>query len=403
MSKLHATVKQRGVTSIFIVIFAALLFSMIAISFASLMNREQQRSSDDEMSQSAYDSAMAGVEDAKRVMLLARGSSPAATQAQQAIDSGECNTIRASGLIGGDTSSQEEVIIQSTTAETGSGSELQQAYSCVIVNTNSPDYKIDLSTTMQSKLVPLSAVDEFDRVKISWHQTADGSAQGPCSQPFGAVAMPLCTVQAWGGPSPQIVPALLRTQFVTPGDSFNLADLDRAPAGNTVFLYPRTVGLGNVAAEALPRHVDGGDHDETGHKLERARCSSGLGISQTYHCSAVIELESSVAAESEVALLRVAAYYNTASVGIELYNGSADVPANRVDFAGVQPRVDSTGRTNDLFRRVEARIGLAPDVTYPEFALDVGGSLCKHFYVINTTSPPSTTAFALPHLGSCTP
>ncbi len=58
-----------------------------------------------------------------------------------------------------------------------------------------------------------------------------------------------------------------------------------------------------------------------------------------------------------------------------------------VKFAYVQPKIDSTGRANDLFRRVEARVELA-DVNYPiaEFALASTGDtdadvVKKDFYV----------------------
>jgi hypothetical protein len=57
-----------------------------------------------------------------------------------------------------------------------------------------------------------------------------------------------------------------------------------------------------------------------------------------------------------------------------------------VEFANVQPMVDSTGRANDLFRRVESRIELA-DTSFPisNYALAVddpnGKGVSKSFYV----------------------
>ena len=62
-----------------------------------------------------------------------------------------------------------------------------------------------------------------------------------------------------------------------------------------------------------------------------------------------------------------------------------DASGNIIPFSGVQSVVDSTGRANDLFRRVEARLEMVD--TYfpiPDAALTLAGDnnqLKKNFYV----------------------
>ena len=65
--------QQTGVVSIFAVIFSALIMSILTVSFIRLMVVDQKQASDNDLSQSAYDAALAGVEDAKGVSSSSAG------------------------------------------------------------------------------------------------------------------------------------------------------------------------------------------------------------------------------------------------------------------------------------------------------------------------------------------
>ncbi len=92
---------------------------------------------------------------------------------------------------------------------------------------------------------------------------------------------------------------------------------------------------------------------------------------------------------------------------------TADISTCRsINFANVQPIIDSTGRANDLFRRVEARVELV-DTYFPiaNFALaaDDDGSdndnIKKDFYVTKgctyTESYPSASSVTYTSSTSC--
>jgi hypothetical protein len=85
-----------------------------------------------------------------------------------------------------------------------------------------------------------------------------------------------------------------------------------------------------------------------------------------------------------MAYLRLSTLYNASHFMVKLYN--TDTGSSLVRFKGVQPQVDSTGRANDMFRRVQALVELKGVVTYPEAAVDIAGNLCKNFLITDTES-----------------
>jgi hypothetical protein len=71
---------------------------------------------------------------------------------------------------------------------------------------------------------------------------------------------------------------------------------------------------------------------------------------------------------------------------VRLKKGGGTDAASYTTFNAVQPSVDSTGRANDLFRRVQSRIELTGEFPYPDASVDVTGNLCKNFLITNSTA-----------------
>jgi len=375
-------VKQSGAVSLFVVLFATLLITIVTVSFVQLMIKDQQQATTSDLSQSAYDSAQAGVEDAKRLLVLdqaCKNNTAASTVNCGAITSAltpvpgqsdtDCDTIAKAGLV---SETNGETIIQQNDS---TDSKLDQAYTCVKVGVNTDDYKGELNVN-QSALVPITGVGIFDSVELSWFSRQDVSATTNDPRvdfPTSSGEVPLPPVgESWKFN----YPPLLRTQLIQTGGSFKLSDFDNNPDGsksdaNTLFLYPSATGLPTKDFAAL----DVRKTQTLG--PQQTKCNTSF-LASEYVCKVTIKLPAPIDGNTanRGAYLRLTSLYNSAHFGVRLKSGS-----DYVKFNGVQPQVDSTGRANDMFRRVKARVELKGDFTYPEAAIDMNGNLCKNFTV----------------------
>lgn len=370
---MNKRVTQRGAVSLFVVVFAALLLTVVTVSFLRMMVQDQQQASSRDLSQSAYDSAQAGVQDAQRAILrYIRGCELGdGTVCNQSLTAwaATCNA----SLTGLGVASTGEVPIQQNSEDAG----LNQAYTCVKVRMNTDDY-VGFLNTDGLGVVPLSGEMQFDTVQINWYTRDD------LADPDTAVVAvnntnpgSLTTQASWS----KSKPSLLRTQLIQFGDrGFRLSDFDATGAGsngNTLFLYPTT----RPAQTAFFS-----DNNRVNRTVSptNSNCRTSLSTGG-YACSQRIVLPAAVDAttsQSRTAYLVLKPFYNATYFQVQLYNGPT-----LVRFQAVQPAIDSTGRANDLFRRVETRVNLVNDgFPFPDAAVDVGGSFCKNFGVTNNTA-----------------
>lgn len=371
--------RQSGVVSIFAVIFAALMLSILTLSFIRLMVVDRKQASDNDLSQSAYDAALAGVEDAKRVF---RATQQGNTTAIDALHNhyDKCDMIQRSGVAG--VAGEPEVIVKSSNV---TGAKFDQAYTCVKVINETSDllYKVDKD---KSKVIPLWTKNTFNRIVLEWYKRDDESnpAQADATSPVSGDALPV--ESNWGANTPP----LMRTQFINPGSVINSLDkLDST--GFTLFLRPNVVTTPPLsypeinAINSFPRATGGQEYDNHQQNVTCTRAFNSSG----YSCKAIIKVGDITAADSRNTYLRLNMLYKSGSVRISLLNSVGDT----VKFDGVQPVVDSTGRAANLFRRVEARLEMGSSFNYPDNAVELDNSLCKDFSVSENSYIP----------GSCKP
>ncbi len=390
------TVNQQGLVSLFVVIFAALLMTVVTVGFVQLMTKDQQQATTSDLSQSAYDSAQAGVEDAKRLLLLDQAcrngtASPSVNciairnaltpQAGEAETS--CDTLSRAGIVNGDA---DETIIQQNDGDAASA--LDQAYTCVKVVVNTDDYKGDIGVN-QSDIIPITGAGTFDNVEVSWFSREDVSTS--VSNPNLDLPSPGTDISLprIGSTWSESRPALIRAQLMQMGGGFKLTDFDSEASGrsnaNTLFLYPSRIGTDTKSFS-----LDGRRSNTNAPQIVRCHLSF---VDGEYACKATLQLPAPIDGNTAQrnAYLRLTGLYNGAHYSLRLKNGS-----DYVKFNGVQPQVDSTGRANDMFRRVKARIELSGNFTYPEAAIDMQGNLCKNFTVTDADTGFNGTATCTP-------
>ncbi len=362
--------RQSGAVSLFAVIFGATLLTIVTIGFMRLMLMDQRQASDNDLSQSAYDAALAGIEDAKRVVRAAQtGNMQAAGVLSGPIN---CNMIAASGVVGG--SASGETVIQTGS---GAGKKFDQAYTCVKIAMQSQDF-IYKAIEDKSQLISLRAVSSFNKIIIEWYRRDDESNLNAANAVNTEISTTgeLPTKDKWNSNTPPLV----RAQVISPGSTFNLATLDTT--GVTSFLRPnvlRSDVLGQAGTTVSgkpsdrPRATDGNEHNNGTNIIS---CSKTFRFSGEYSCKAVIDVDE-VPAGSESAFLRLVSIYKGGSIKVSLQK----TDGTTVNFDGVQPIVDSTGRASNLFRRVEARLQIGDDFAYPDNAVELKNSLCKDFSI----------------------
>lgn len=403
MKSISRTQQQRGAVSLFVVIFAMLIITVIVVSFLRLMLSDQNQATNANLAEGARNSALAGVEDAKRALLryneYCKSHSDAECAALEAtISSDVCNqAVRIGDVVRGDvesggTGSQPgEIKVQQT--YDSNDSLLDQAYTCVLLKLNTDDY-IGVAGVNTTQIVPLVGASSFDRVTVQWFSRED-LGSGTTAVSLESTAASRLMRSNW----PTNRPPVLRTQLMQFGSSFRLSDFDAMSGSesntNSIFLYPTSNGTQTVQSFTARdvRSGSAGDEAPADAAIDTplgVRCETSLS-SGGYSCSTTLVLPTPIGGGDRTAFLRLLPYYNATHYRVTLSSGASAAP---VQFKAVQPEIDSTGRANNVFKRVASRVDLYNiGSVFPNAAVDISGNFCKDFSVTDVEYIA----------GSCTP
>lgn len=366
-------IKQFGAVSLYVVIFSVLLITIITVGFIAIMIVNQKQSTNNDLSQSAYDSALVGVEDGKRAILRYINciNDPSLTNCTEIIKDMEetvtpqtCTSV-VKDLLGVTINANGEVEVKS-----GGDNNFEQAYTCVKITFNTSEYKGILERN-DSKLIPLVGKSEFSKVKIDWFMQSDLSSGTVAGIPN--IAAGKLFKSSWKDASNQDTPSVMRTQLIQYNGvtGFNLSNFNNnidSNSSNTLFLYPTN----SVSAEYSFNTDIRMQPDDI---LKQASCKSDF-TNGGYACTSTIGLINAVGGNVKNSYLNLTSLYNKTNYQITLLDSSDNV----VNFVGVQPEIDSTGRANDLFRRVKSRVEISSDPNLlPKAAVDITEKFCKDY------------------------
>ncbi len=427
---------KKGATSIYVVVIATLLFSVVTVSFIRIIINETNKTTSDELAQSAYDSALAGVEDAKAALKQyyectgADNKEAPCDRIREAFDergfnasnTGFCDAV-SEALARITEGENKEVLVKEVYDSTIADESIVQAYTCVIVDNTPSDYRSTLGAGDTIRVVPLKTENpnSITGIRILWYTEEDGPSTG---HNYSYDKSNAFTPLSAGTPTPPTLSA----QIIQTAETFTVAQFNNSEGNTTnrgtAFLVPSQNG---AAITHIPQStiISSNNHSYTrsdNNQPQRIKCQNGL--SDVFACVASIELPSPVpnagngTRNGDTFFLVLSLPYGqpTTTFAVELCTDGEEVGSPRgdcldkngnkmiADFKDVQIAVDSTGRANDMYSRVEARVEFR-DIyfPFPEYAIQATGdgddAIKKNFYVTSncididtgTASPCSDT------------
>lgn len=411
---------KKGAASFYIIAFSTLILLIIATSFAAIIISEMTRTSNDDLAQSAYDSALAGVEDAKLAYYNYQNCLAGEKVAGDAAGSDlDCSTIMyyvekpdaqdcdmVAHILGRRPLDESGEVIVSE-MNNGIENNMHQAYTCVKIDTVLKSYEGTLSSSEQIKVIKvkfkkpsdnpdLNVADMISKVRLSWFSDENSTSDYRYTNfADGKVVYPQL------GDSQASEPPTMSLAMVQTAKEFSLTDFDVTRGETTdrgmVYLTP----MNNKEAAKASKDTYVGAWNDTENHIGK---SAGTGFlksndkkltnlpygvycdpakdGRNYACSVNVEIPRPVGGErnEDTFLFVVALPYGRPDTDFALEffcdedkvcdydnKGPEDESSgdsSQASLDGVQVEVDSTGRANDLYRRLRVRFDIETSGSY---------------------------------------
>lgn len=389
---------KKGAASFYIVAISTLILVIIAASFAAVIISEITRTSNDDLAQSAYDSALAGIEDAK---LAYYNYQNCKSNSSYITDSGlrcadvidwvegktESNCDMVANILGRVPDGDNGVPVQ----EGVTANNMQQYYTCVKITNKTKDVLGTVSESDPEYIVRVkfdeedssNVVDKIQKVRVKWHSDSDGESNEFKVANYGNSNEGLFNDQA-------TMPAVVSVGMIQTSSEFNLSDFDMTQGETTnrgtVYLVPKVGG----EVENDGRFIDVTSNNsisEEGFLKSNDKTSKNLPYlvncngENEYACVVDINIPRPVGGGSrnkDTFMFKVSLPYGgpNTNFSLEFYCGEGELcskienedgetDSDQAILDGVQISIDSTGKANDLYRRIETRLEPEGSASYP--------------------------------------
>lgn len=375
--------KEQGVVSLLTVMFFMVFISLIVMGFISIVVADQRQTTDNDLSASALAAARSGIEDGKRILLYC-ASHPGADCDAALSSQDNCNAFNTSPANSVATALKIDINANGEGMTGGSAaSAYQQYFTCLTIQKDTQWLSAPLASGKDFIQRLDTTPASFDSLTVSW--------SGPgtfVSRSAGVGGWPV--YDEWKDTASPFSPYIPVIRFQTIAyPSSGVLDLDAIEANSrTFFIVPC-----NGAATCSPvggnsNSLDLRDaYDSSGNAGLRSTPTPTPPIIYSSPCDVTTANYTCSVSLSGYDSSGSTRYYVRASV---LYASSTTLkitPSSggaAVRFDGVQPQIDVTGRTSDVFKRVRAEVSYQPTVTLPTYALDSAAPICKKMTVIDT-------------------
>lgn len=341
---------QSGMVSLIVTMVLMVIMSLIVLGFARISRHEQRQALDRQLSAQAFYAAESGINDA--IKALNSGTQYLGYDG----DAGTGNKTHC----GPDTDPASLYlgpVPSGTPATNVVDAVTNTVYTCLLINQNPTSLVYNpvgegqaISADLHfSRLgVPIATVDH---IEIEWSAPTPGPSFIPPPYPrFPPIG---------GWPSDAALLRMSMTNFNNIDNDYNRDLLNNSTF--TAFLYPRQIGPGSIDFDNAPAAQGA---------IAEAKCNNATDI-----CSIIIDNIDSVHV-----YLRIGSLYKDSQITIKAWgrNFGVDVPLNII---GGQAVIDSTGKSQDVLRRIQVRLPINSKSGPMNYAVQVLDGLCKNFAI----------------------
>lgn len=339
--KMNTSLKkdQRGLAAITITVFILIVLTLVVLAFSQVARREQRQSLDRELVTAAFYVAESGINDATNYV-----RDPANTAALEAMNFEKKRC-------------QDAPALNPSLDQGGIFRE-----SCVLFDRAPEILEYGSIDDYRGELLSLQTLNGSPprNITIEWHDTNGGADFTGCAS-GGLINFPN------KDDYDNNCDASMLKVILMPVTNDSISRERLVDDSFTVYLRPVNGPTGS--AVGYSRHVGGADNQGL---VVPANCTSGK-------CRATI----TNILPSNGLYLRISSIYNPSAVSIAgTYSDGASVR-----FTEAQVKIDSTGKANDVLKRIQVRVPLYEKYETPPYALEAMNGICKRLDVWPANGP----------------